>query len=127
MKSWMQQALDLSMSYFQFLFYFFFNFQFFKVLFNLLFYIAAEPTNNVVTVSSEQQTESRSVLSNSLRFHELHSPWTSPGQNTGVGIVFPSPVDLSNPGIKLQSPALQVDSLPTELTGKPWTSPEGQC
>ena len=32
-----------------------------------------------------QQSESRSVISNSLRPHRLYSPWNSPGQNTGVG------------------------------------------
>ena len=32
---------------------------------------------------------------------------------------FPSPGDLLNPGIKPRSPALQMDSLPTELPGKP--------
>ena len=32
---------------------------------------------------------------------------------------FPSPGDLPNPGIKPGSPALQVDSLPAELLGKP--------
>ena len=32
----------------------------------------------------------------------------------------PSLADLLNPGIKSESPALQVDSLPTELSGKPW-------
>ena len=32
---------------------------------------------------------------------------------------FPSPGDLPNPGIEPGSPALQVDSLPTELSGKP--------
>ena len=32
---------------------------------------------------------------------------------------FPSPGDLPNPGIKLGSPTMQVDSLPTELWGKP--------
>ena len=31
----------------------------------------------------------------------------------------PSPADLLNPGIKPVSPALQVDSLPNELSGKP--------
>ena len=31
-----------------------------------------------------------------------------------------SPGDLPNPGIKLRSPALQVDSLLTELSGKPF-------
>ena len=30
-----------------------------------------------------------------------------------------SPADLPNPGIELRSPALQVDSLPTEQRGKP--------
>ena len=32
---------------------------------------------------------------------------------------FSSPGDLPNPGIELGSPALQADSLPTELLGKP--------
>ena len=35
------------------------------------------------------------------------------------GQPFPSPGDLPNPGIKLRSPALQVDSLPAEPQGKP--------
>ena len=35
------------------------------------------------------------------------------------GLPFPSPGDLPNPGIEPRSPALQVDSLPTELQGKP--------
>ena len=44
---------------------------------------------------------------------------SSPGQNTGVGSPFLSPGDLPDPGIKLGSPALQSDSLPAELPGKP--------
>ena len=32
---------------------------------------------------------------------------------------FPPPQNLLDPGIKLVSPALQADSLPTELSGKP--------
>ena len=32
---------------------------------------------------------------------------------------FPSAGDLPNPGIKPRSPALQADSLPAELQGKP--------
>ena len=32
---------------------------------------------------------------------------------------FPSPGDLPNPGIEPRSPALQADSLPAELQGKP--------
>ena len=35
------------------------------------------------------------------------------------GWPFPSPRDLPNPGIEPGSPALQADSLPTELSGKP--------
>ena len=108
-------------------------------------------------------------MSDSLRPHGLCSPWTSPGQTTGVGTLpllqgifqtqgsnpgllhcrwilytwaknswlkgfpwvgkpkntsgqpIPSPGDLPNPGIKLGSPALQVDSLLTELRGKPYS------
>ena len=35
------------------------------------------------------------------------------------GLSFPSPGDLPGPGIEPVSPALQVDSLPTEPPGKP--------
>ena len=43
----------------------------------------------------------------------------SPGKNTRVGCHCPPPGDLPNPGIELGSPALQADSLPAELPGKP--------
>ena len=36
------------------------------------------------------------------------------------GLPFPSPGDLPDPGIEPWSPALQADSLPTELWGKPY-------
>ena len=36
-----------------------------------------------------------------------------------MGNLSPSPVDIPNPGIELGSHALQADSLPTELSGKP--------
>ena len=48
------------------------------------------------------ESESHSVVSNSLWPHALHSPWNSPGQNTGVGSlsllqgIFPT--QGSNPG-----------------------------
>ena len=51
----------------------------------------------------EGESESHSVVSNSLRPHGLYSPWSSPGQNTGVGIlsllqgIFPT--QGSNPGL----------------------------
>ena len=104
------------------------------------------------------ESESASVVSDSLRPHGLYSQWNSPGQNTGVGslpllqgifptqgsnpgllhcrpilyqlrhkgsprilewVAFPFSRDLPDPGIKAGSPALQADSLPTELSGKP--------
>ena len=37
------------------------------------------------------------------------------------GLPFPSPGDLPNPGIEPWSPAFQVDSLPSEPQGKPYT------
>ena len=36
----------------------------------------------------ESENESCSVMSNSLWPHGLHSPWNSPGQNTGAGSLF---------------------------------------
>ena len=55
----------------------------------------------------------------------LVTPWTVAHQaplSMGLsrqeywsGLPFPSPGDLSNPGIEPGSPALQADSLPTEL------------
>ena len=42
-----------------------------------------------------------------------------PRQEHWSGLPFPSLVDLPKPGIKPMSPALQVDSLPSETPGKP--------
>ena len=66
------------------------------------FSFSISPSNEysgLITVESE----SRSVMSDSLCPHGLHSPWNSPGQNTGVGsfsllegIV---PTQGSNPGL----------------------------
>ena len=44
---------------------------------------------------------------------------TRKAQEYCSGLPIPSPVDLPDPGIQLGSPALQTDSLPTELSGKP--------
>ena len=50
----------------------------------------------------------------------LFTSWaTREGQEYWRGWPIPSPADLPDPGIKPGSPALQVDSLPTELLGKP--------
>ena len=103
------------------------------------------------------ESESCSVMSDSLWPHGLYSPGNSPGQNTGLGslsllqgifptqgsnpglphfrwvlyrlshmgsprilkwVAVPSWGHLPDPGIKPGSPALQEDSLPTELSGK---------
>ena len=55
--------------------------------------------------------------SDSLRPHEPYSPWNSLGQNTGVGSLSLLQGS-SNPGIEPGCPAMQADSLPTELSGK---------
>ena len=48
--------------------------------------------------------------------HPIVCPWNSPCKNTGVGCLpFPSPGDLPEPGIEPRSPAIQADSLPSEL------------
>ena len=59
-----------------------------------------------------------SAMSNSLRPQEAHQASLSmgfPRQEYWSGLPFPSPGDLPDPGIKPGSPALQVDSLPSEL------------
>ena len=48
----------------------------------------------------------------------LLCPWDSPGKSTGVGCRFPSPGDLSDPGIEPGSPAFQADALTSEPPGK---------
>ena len=64
------------------------------------------------------ESESLSVVSDSLGTHGLYSPCNSPGQNTGVGNlsllqgIFPTPG--SNPGLRTAG-----DSLPAESQGKP--------
>ena len=48
------------------------------------------------------------------------SSWaTREAQEYCSGLPCPPPGDLPNPGVKPRSPALQEDSLPTELSGKP--------
>ena len=57
------------------------------------------------------------------------TPWTDPTQappsmefprqKYWSGLPFPSPGDLSDPGIELRSPTLQADALPSEPPAKP--------
>ena len=51
--------------------------------------------------------------------HQLPLSMGFSRQGYWSGLPFPSPEDLPNPGIKPESPALQVDSLPSELPRKP--------
>ena len=69
---------------------------------------------NSLNLGSHPESESHSVVSNSLLLHGLYSPWNSPGQNAGVGSL-----SLPIPGIKPRSPTLQADSLQSEPPGKP--------
>ena len=67
---------------------------------------------------------SRSVVPDSLGFHGLYParllcPWGFSRQEYWSGLLCPPPGDLPNPGIEPQSPALQVDSLPSGPPGKP--------
>ena len=63
------------------------------------------------------ESQSCSVMSNSLRPHGLNSPWDSPGQNTGE-LAFPFSKGPSHPMDWTQVSALQADSSPTEPQGK---------
>ena len=77
----------------------------------------------IIFVISFTESESHSVLSNSLRLHGVYHPWNSPGQNTRR--CFPSPGDLPNRGMEPRSPVSQVYSLPAEPQGKPKNTGKG--
>ena len=83
--------------------------------------IWAEKTGKLTYMKSESESESRSVMSDSLQLHGLYSPWNSPVQNTGVGSLSLLQGIFPNPGIKSMSPTLQADSLSAEPPGKPRT------
>ena len=51
------------------------------------------------------ESESLSVMSDSLQHYGLCSPWNSPGQNTGVGSLCLLQGNLPNPGIEPEFPA----------------------
>ena len=62
-------------------------------------------------------SESRSVVSNSLRPHGLSMEFSRPERWSGLP--FPSPEDLPNPGTEPRSPTFRADSLLDEPRGKP--------
>ena len=47
--------------------------------------LICEDSKEVLLLRGQSESESRSVVSDSLQPHGLYSPWNSPGQNTGVG------------------------------------------
>ena len=65
------------------------------------------------------ESESHSVVPDSLQPRGPYSPWNSPGQNPGVGSLSLLQEIFPNPGIKPRSPALQADSSPAEPQEKP--------
>ena len=58
-------------------------------------------------------------MSPALQADTFTSWATEEAQEYWSGLPIPSPEDLPHPGMELVSPALHVDSLPTELSGKP--------
>ena len=66
-----------------------------------------------------------SVVSDSLQNHgtqhaRLLCPWGVSRQECWSGLPCSPPGDLPDPGIELESPALQADFSPAELSGKPY-------
>ena len=69
------------------------------------------------------------LFSHSVMFDSFAAPWTValkaplsmgfPSKVTGVGLPFPSPGDLPNPGFEPMSPALAGRFFTTEPPGKP--------
>ena len=60
-----------------------------------------------------------SEVTQSCLTHQAPQSMEFSRQEYWSGLPFPSPGDLPNPGIKPESPTLQVDALPSEPPGKP--------
>ena len=73
--------------------------------------LGCDPSSQGCTTA---KSESHSVVPDSLQPHGLHSPWNSPGQNTGAGSLSLLQGISPTHGLKPRSPTLQADSLPTE-------------
>ena len=67
---------------------------------------------------THEVSESHSVVNDSLRPHGPHTVHGILQARILEWVAFPFSRGLSNPGTKSGSPALQADSLPTELSGK---------
>ena len=78
-----------------------------------------------ITLSRKSESESRSTMSVSLQPHGLYRPQYSPGQSTGVGSLSLLQGIFSTQESKQGLLQLQVDYLPTELSGKPMVVTRG--
>ena len=87
-----------------------------SVLFNTVFQYQEQCSG----YNRERESVSHSVVSDSLRTQGLQGPLSMEfsRQEHWTGLPLPSPGNLPNPGIEPGSPALQVDSLPSESPGK---------
>ena len=93
--------------------------------YHLLSLLCGRQCSKHFTSANIHESESHSVLSNSLQPHGLYSPWNSSGQNTGVGSLSLLQGNLPHPGIEPRYPTLQADSLPPEPPGKPNAGKQG--
>ena len=84
------------------------------------FVLAGWPWMSQLTSEPPYESESRSVMSDSLQPHGLSTEFSRPEYCSRKP--FPSPGDLPNPEIEPRSLALQADSLPAEPQAKPRTS-----
>ena len=55
------------------------------ILFHILFHYGYHRILNTVSCAIQCESESHSVVADSLQPHGLYNPWNFPGQNTGVG------------------------------------------
>ena len=87
-------------------------------LFSRVGYVVVLSLNGWWNMSPKWQW-SHLVVLNSLWPHQAPPSMGFPRQEYWSGLSFPSPGDLSNPGIEPRSPALQEDALTSEPPGKP--------
>ena len=73
----------------------------------------------VISIPAFFESESGSVVSDSLWPYGLHSPWNSPGQNTGVGSLSLLQGIFPTQGSNLGLPHCRRILLPAEPQGKP--------
>ena len=71
-------------------------------------------------MTEKKESESEVSHSNSERLHGLEPTRLCPSrQGYWSGLLFPSPGNLTDPGIEPGSATLQADTLPSEPPGKP--------